>query len=375
MSVQIICGEMVTGRILSVAVPTTESGAGWSTVLNDAGTVDATVPLRSLSPNTRQTLLSYLEPTRCFLGAVTDTGYVLEAGPILPHGYDDATGNLTVKAVGMWGHLDRRLAIAPPPWPSGVGRTSLSWSGLSLGTIAKRLVATALAHPGGSLPIVLPADAAGPNERTYPGYELGTVGERLRQLSEVEGGPDLAFQPRLTADGLSIEWVLRAGTTADPLLHQSGDDWRWDRGAVRGPLRLLGVDRDATDVASRVFSTGDGMEEDLPIGLAETTELTDAGFPLTERVGTYNATETSRLNAYARATLDSSVRPWQTWQLETDVDTPPLGTYRPGDWASVSIPPGHIYLRAGDYRTRILEVSGSKARKVALKLAPTMEGR
>ncbi|GAB6938365.1 hypothetical protein ACQP60_04165 [Isoptericola variabilis] len=374
MSVQIICGELMTGRILA-AVPTTGSGASWSTVLNDSGDVQATVPLRSLNPNTRETLLSYLEPNRCFLGAVTDAGYVLEAGPILPHGYDDATGTLQVKATGMHGHLDRRLAIAPPPWPSGVGRTALSWSGLSLGTIAKRLVATALAHPGGSLPIVLPADQAGTNERTYPGYELGYVGERLRQLAEVEGGPDIAFQPRLTVDGLSVEWVMRTGTTADPLLHQVGDDWRWDRGAVRGPLRLLGVDRDGSDVASRVFSTGDGMEEDLPIGLAETTELTDAGYPLTERVTSTNATDVSRLNAHALAGLGASVRPWQTWALETDVDSPTLGTYRPGDWASVSIPPGHIYLRAGTYRTRILEISGDKSRKVSLKLAPTMEGR
>ena len=375
MVVKILAGELTTGKILA-EVPTTDDTGSWSTVLNGPGEVKATIPLRSMEAETRRSLLSYVEGDRCFLAAVTDAGHVLEAGPVWQHQYTDTDGHLTATANGLASIFDHRTALPAPPWPGGVAAQVLSWSSLSLGTIAKRLVSATLSQPGGDLPIVLPADVAGAHERTYKGYELSTyVGERLQQLIEVEGGPDLAFQPRITTDGLSVEWVLRTGTDADPLLHQIGDDHRWDRGAVRGELRLVSVDSDASQVAYRVFVTGDGMEEDLPVELAEDLTPTDVGYPLLERVESSNATETTTLDAYAAAVLDSARRPWQTWALQTGITAPPLGTYRPGDWASVHIPEGHTYLRAGVYRTRITEIAGSKGTVVNLKLAPTMEGR
>jgi hypothetical protein len=118
--VHIVCGEFLTGQILS-DVPTTEGGNSWSTVLNDGGEVEATIPLRSQRASTRQALLSYVEPWRCYLAAVTDSGQVLEAGPIISHAYDDNTGHLTV-GVPLIEHRKRRArarlgapVAAPPP--------------------------------------------------------------------------------------------------------------------------------------------------------------------------------------------------------------------------------------------------------------------
>ncbi|GAA4707475.1 hypothetical protein APR04_003807 [Promicromonospora umidemergens] len=369
MTIRIMAGLLRTGEFLT-QVPTTKTGASWAMSLNQAGTVEATVPLRSLPDRARDGLLANLEPWRCFLAAVTDAGRVLEAGPIQPHDYDDKSGHLKVGADGLWSLWDHRYVLDPT-----LAHVDLSWSGLSLGTIGKRIVETATAHDGGSLPLVLPDDIAGTHERVYPWWEYGKVAERLKQLVEVQRGPDIAFQPRLTPDGLGLEWVMRTGTDNDPLLHQVGADWQWDRGAVRSPLRLLSVKRDPSKMAFRQIITGDGMEDDRPISLAQDLTPTTDGMPLLESVESTNATDQATLDGYSSAYLQAARRPWQTWALATDQSSPEVGLYRPGDWATVHIPQGHIYLTAGEYRTRILEVSGGLDSKVNLQLAPTLENR
>ncbi|WP_194521979.1 hypothetical protein [Cellulosimicrobium sp. JZ28] len=374
--IRIVCGELVTGKILAT-VPTTDNGGAWSTVLNDAGTIDATVPLRTRDVRARRELLGYLEPTRCYLAAITDDGDVLEAGPIWKHGFNDNTGELKVGAAGLMSVFDHRLVVKVLAAGERAQTTTLSWSGLSLATIAKRLIQTSMSHAGGSLPLVLPDDELGSAVRNYPGYELGVVGERVRQLVEVAGGPDIALQPRLTGDGLRIEWVMRAGTTADPLLHQAGDDWAWDRGAARGPLTKLSVDVDATGVAQRTWAIGSGMESALMLGTAYDPAPLAAGYPLLEATGSFTSVlEQSTLDAHAAALADTARRPWQTWALTVRADTAPrLGTYRPGDWARVHVPATHEYLREGRYRSRVLSVSGDLSASVSVKLAPTMENR
>lgn len=372
MSIRIVAGELRTGRLLT-DLPATD--ATWTTVLNDAGDISATIGLRAGARGAGFDL-AHLDPARCYLAAVTDSGDVLEAGPIWKHDFDDSTGKLTVGAGGLWSLFDHRKVLPVLAAGQTAQHAVLSWSGTSLGTIAKRLVDTAMAHVGGSLPVVLPADVAGVAERVYPGYELGWAGERLRQLAEVEDGPDLAFQPRLTTDQLGIQWVMRHGTPASPLLTQTGADWRWDRGVVAGPLVNLSVSKDATRMASRTWAVGSGMETELVLGTAQDLTLPAAGFPLLEaETSQTEVTLQATINGHAAALLGTSRRPWQTWKVTTRDDVPQLGLYRPGDWATVHVPAEHEYLAEGAYRTRILSVSGGLDRKVQVALAPTMEAR
>lgn len=367
---RIIAGELRTGRILA-DLPAPE--ATWSTVLNDAGDLDATIGLRA---GGRGFDLGHLDPARCYLAAVTEGGDVMEAGPIWKHDFDDATGKLKVGAAGLWSLFDHRKVVRVLLPGEKAQTTVLSWAGTSLGTIAKRLVAEAMEHVGGSLPLVLPADVAGSAERVYPGYELGWTGERLRQLAEVEGGPDIAFQPRLTTDQLGVEWVMRHGTPARPLLSQTGADWQWDRGVAAGPLQNLSVSRDATKLALRTWAIGSGMEQDLILGTAQDLALAEAGYPLLEAdTSQTEVLQQPTIDAHASALLSTSRRPWQTWTLTTRDDVPVLGQYRPGDWATVHVPASHEYLAEGVYRTRILSVAGALDRKVSVALAPTMEAR
>lgn len=375
--ISILAGELRTGRVLA-EVPATDSS--WSLGLRDAGAVDATVKLRGMDPHARTEVLSYLDPARCYLAVVVDVGedrHVLEAGPIWKHAFDDAKGTLKVGAGGLLTVFDhRKLLRILQSWERPQD-TAIVYRNLSLGTIAKRLISTAMDHTGGDLPIVLPPDEAGTATRRYPGYELAWVSDRLQELSDVIGGPDIALTPRMTSDRLAIEWVLRTGTTADPLLHQTGDDWAWDRGAPNGSLTSLSVTRDATDLAHRAWAIGSGTETQLMLGMAADLGPVAAGYPLLEAETSHTSViEQSTLDGHAAALAAGSRRPWQTWALSVRADLAPrLGEYRPGDWCQVHVPDSHEYLAAGSYRTRILSISGDLGTGVSLTLAPTMEAR
>ena len=214
--VTIICGELRTGRILAT-VPV--SVATWEQTHRDDGSVDITIPLFSAEVQAMPELLSYLDGPKFYLAAQCGD-QILEAGPIWAWSYDGKS-SLQVKAGGMGSIFDHRKVmkvLAPGENPA---ETTLTWSGLSLATLAKRLISTAMSHAGGSLPIVLPADILGDNERDWPGYELATVADEVKAIMGVIGGPDISFEPRLTSDNLRVEWVMRTGTKADPMLHQA----------------------------------------------------------------------------------------------------------------------------------------------------------
>lgn len=377
MSVSIMCGELRSGRRLT-EVPV--SGASWDVKHNAAGTVEATIQLGDAGVRARRELVASLDPARCFLAAVTEDDQVLEAGPIWSHSYDAHKQALTVRAGGietLFAYRKLIQVLLPGDVPQEQTYTYTS----SLGTIAKRLIQMAMSHFGGSLPIVLPADETGTNTRTYYGYELAWVADRLKQLREVMSGPDIAFEPRMTADRLGIEWVMRHGSTSDPLLHQDGDDWVWDARVAKSAVSGLSVNRDGAGMAMRSWATGSGQETALLMAMEEDLSRLDDGYPLLEQESAHSSVSTlSVLGAHAQAGLEAAARPWQTWNFDVRPDADPrLGTYRPGDWAKVWVPEDHLYLRSllgeGFYRTRILGFSGGLTGSVKHVHAPIMEAR
>jgi hypothetical protein len=376
-SIRIVAGELRTGLVLDHNVPVTDQ-TRWEVVHRGAGTVQPVIPLLAQEARSRPELLRHLQPARCFLGvAVGDE--LLEAGPIWLHSLPDAgRGLLTVKATGLPSLFDRRIVMGAIS--SGWAKWAVTYTG-SLGTIAKRLVQLALSHTGGSLPIVLPADESGSSEYTYEGFDLATVWERVSALMGVINGPDVAFAPRFTADGRSVEWVMRVGTTTDPLLHQDGPDWVWDAAAVRGSTSGLAVSVDGTVLTNRSWATGEGMDEALLIRRAQDAAAWADGMPLLESVEGYSTVKkSSTLQAHADADLRYGSAPEMTWGLTVDPNASPLlGTYRPGDFASVWTPEDHPYLRydypsGRAYRTRVARISGGASGHVQVALMPTREG-
>lgn len=371
-------GTLADGRLTS-SVPVVSSS--WADVMDDAGPLQMVLALAD--PDVR-VLNPYLiaEPARCFMAiAYVDeqgTETWLQGGPVWTHSYDAEDGQLTIGGSGIWSYYDHRKVL--PVLASGVSAASVTTTinGVSLGTVAKRLVQLAHTHTHGSVPVVLPADLAGTSAQVYPGSDLSWVGDMLRNLTGVENGPEIRFTPRRRADdGRFIEWVMEVGTTAQPLLVQAGDDWRWDASAEQSSVVSLSVQRDGTGVAETTWAKGSGSDVGTLISHADDPTLLAAGFPLTELdlSGHESVTDLATLAGWARSGLAAAGRPVETWSVKVRRDEdPPLGSYRPGHRVQFIVGDDDPYLPSGTYATRVTGVTGDDSADVTLQLAPTVGG-
>jgi len=368
-------GDLRTGKIYRQVdlTPTT-----WSVPFTDVGTLEGSFPLRSSDWSTAR---SDAAAAKCFLAvAYVDANgneTFIEGGPIWKSKFDDTTGVLQIGAAGLGSYLDHRKVIPVLAPGDNPAIATVTYTGAQLGLIAKRLVELAQTHTGGNLPIILPADvdlggAGVDHTRTYPGYELAWVGERLKQLSEVEGGPEIQFVPRRkTSDPRFIEWVMRIGVAPSMLLTQTGPDWVFDRTVKKSPVRAISVDSDGTRVASRQWAAGQGEAEGRPIAYVDDPTLTDLGFALLESEvqATDNVTTNATLTDYATSALAYSQTPIESWVLTVSRDgRPNVGQYRPGDWAEVVVR-DHAYLYDGTYPMRILNMAGGEGDAVTLTMS------
>lgn len=371
----ILCGELRTGRILGT-VPV--AAATWEQRLREGGSVAATIPLLAREVTDRPELFLGLEGARSFLAAEYN-GTVLEAGPIWVH--DVAGTTLRVQAGSLLSLFDHRVVIRVlSAGQNAATAKALTYSGLSLGSIARGLIATAMAHTGGDLPILLPAKQPGTAEREYPAYELATVADRVRELMRVAGGPDVAFVPELARDGLSIRWRMLVGSTEDPMIHQAGPDWEWDTTVPASSVSDLRVKRDWSGLTMRAWATGEGQDEALLIDRAVDFDLANRGYPLMESVSSHPTVKRRpTLKVHAQGGLRRGRRPTATWTLDTRLDgTPALSRVRPGDFARVRVgdhPYLKHYLPRGWYRTRVLAIRGGLGMAAEVEFRPQVDAR
>lgn len=290
--------------------------------------------------------------------AVADGDTILGAGPIWASTYSRDTAELRLTARGVWSYYDHRHVlpvvagtvarnafVVPDPdeptktIPNPALTTTLS--GLDLGTVAKRLVQQAHAWTGGAIPVVFEADRAGTHTRAYLGPEFKNLGEALKQLSEVEGGPDIRFLPRFTADRLGVEWVLQAGTEESPLLASDTPAF-WDLTVPRPAATGLVIDTDGTGLTSLAWATGGRSSDEVLVSRASNSALTDAGYPLLEALDSSHTSVSTvgTLDGYAGALAAFGSRPLEVWSFKARRDANPrLGTYLEGDWASLHVAP------------------------------------
>lgn len=386
MVVRFLVGDLLTGkRIQWLQV---DSGS-WSEVLNDSGDVTCTVPL-SDPDNAVLGLRESAAVGKAFLAAV-DGDLVLQAGPIWSHGWDDTTQTLTLVAAGMWSYFDHRVLL---PVLTGITPTDAAadtrfspvvsdpddpgypWAvdtQQSLQTIAKRLVQQAQTWTNGNVPVILPSEVAGTAARWYKGSALALVGQRLRELTGVEGGPDIMFTPRWTTDRLGIEWVMRIGTPTQPLLF-SPQRQNFHLGLDHSSLSNLKVKVDGSRLASTGFASGGRSDGRGIVTVSPDATLTNAGYPALDLVESRStASEESTLQEYSDELVLRGRQPITTWSFSHDLsrEIPPnLEAFNAGDFAVVTVHHS-AYLEERPYVMRLLSRDGDiSSNRVNLTFTP-----
>jgi hypothetical protein len=383
--------DLATGRFMADLPVLT---GRWQRLLNRPETIECTLDLRDPDVIALQPRV-IAAPGRAVL-AVAEGDVVLGAGPIWARTYSKDDRKLTLSAKGVWSYYDHRFiipAIAATtavdefsiPDPDNEGATMPNpalqtlLTGWELGTIAKKLVQQAHTWTGGVLPIVLEADRVGTHERTYEGPEFKNLGDVLRQLQDVEGGPDVRFLPRFADSLSSLEWVLQTGTEADPLLF-GGSTHRWDLSAPQSTVSNLSIRDNASQLASLGWATGGKSADTALVSRAYDDSLISAGYPLMEELDSSHSTVSvqSTLDAHAANVVGFGSTPTEVWDFEVEATSQPyLGAYFEGDYCEVDVAPysvasGDPYLYVGGtFQHRIVSISGDeKGETVKVECTP-----
>ncbi|AZS09773.1 minor tail protein [Arthrobacter phage TattModd] len=375
-SYRVFVGDVRTGRV-NATIPV--SDFKWGIRLNAAGPVTATI--RTASEEARFLDLRNLTLTKKQFLGVSYGETILECGPIWKRSFDPKSYALSLQAQGLWSIFDRRknvpgAALRAIGDPARVAPALASYKvqGKHLGSIAREIVRRSIQdNPyGGDLPVSLPADIAGIHEREYFGYNLGWIGDDLRELTGVQGGPDLRFRPRFKAgDPSMVEWVLEHGKV--DILQQSGPDWKWDASVEKTPVAEYGIEQDGSGMADFAWSPGSGQEEAMPVATARNLTLLRAGYPWTEtEQGNSQEENFSLLQGLANRTISDHVLPWDAWSMIVKANgNPKLGSYLPGDWAKVRTPNDHPVLPPNrEARVRLLSIDGDHTNNVSMGVAP-----
>jgi hypothetical protein len=335
--VRLLLGHLRTGAIVAEL----DADAEFTDELSAPGMARATIALDAIPAGVD--VRAVTAPWRHFL-ALDHGGTIVWAGPVVTRRRAPNTASIELGASGLWAVFDHRVLARLGDWPYTDPRADLVLTYRSLPGVALDIVRAALERPAGELPLVLPRlNSSGDYERRYYGHELASAGERLRQLTADQDGPDLHFHPRYQADRAGIEWVFRVG---QPVLTQPGAVWHFDDG---GNLTGYGFDEDNSVQASTVLVPGDGMERGRVIGTATDLALPDVGWPALDTVIQDHASEKQPrvLNAHAAAYLAAYRTGVTRHTAIVRTDIPPrLGTYLPGDHvvitpqADTATPPG-----------------------------------
>lgn len=275
-------------------------------------------PLRGLD------LAHWLIPWRAGI-LITVDGQPLVMGPLTaPPEIDRRAVYMT--AGGPRSLLERRYATADDYMPgqgADLAESTLSYTGLSLGSIAWRLVQNAMDRRGGSLPIVhgSPDEVITPgNERNYQGFDISNLGTAhlLELLAGVIGGPQIRFDARWADDThRRAEWAMRHGTKVSVDIPQDMV-LTVDTTAPRGRIAEPTVKTAWTPYA-KIYGTGAGEGSGTLIGIAENTDIMN-NLPLIEAViSDTSAEDLDALTSTIQATLDTCRT--LTVQVNTSVDT------------------------------------------------------
>ena len=363
------------GPIVDLPVMT---GATWSAQLNRPDAVGCKVDLKDPAVRALD-LRSSSEPNKTLLLARTDDDIVLAWG-LIGDGdrtWDEDSRTVELSATGILGSYFGLAPIAPVDVLTAdltavdedgyiVINPDLDTtiSGVSHGTIGKRLVEQLLAWPGAPTVFDLPPDEPGFRTQTWTLSSAKTIGAALTDLTKQEGGPDFAFEAVRASNGLNLRYVMRHGSEAQPRL--GADVGVWSIGGPASPITGLKLtDAVAAGASLGLMFAGRSSAKVLASRVLNPTALAD-GYP-----AGLSVVDTSRSDVTEQATLDrynvanmedakASIRDL-SFTVEGNA-SPGLGQFRPGDTLTLDPPDGHPWHTA-PIPIRVMSMSGDETGK------------
>lgn len=277
------------------------------------------------------------------------------AGPIIrPVEQDRRAGTITIKAAGIGAVLQHRIVTDRDYGPgegAALAGSTISWTGVDLGTIVARIIRSVTSKRAGWLPIVLPAERPGTRERTaYDGFNVANnvAWKRIVEITEVIGGPDVMLRPRWSTDR-RIEWELVTGTEDQPTLPQE-HRLVWDSTARDSPVASIDVVSDA-HLANRVYATGAGEGAGIILRISEVTP--PVHMPLLEAVVTQPDSEDPIfIREQARAGISTQALDQVSMRVHSTA-VAPMVSWRVGD-AVTLVADGWLNVPDGRHDLRLI---------------------
>ena len=386
---QVIVGDLRTGRRWQNVPFQTYR---WEQRRNQPETLSCTIDMSDIGVRAKNFRNTATEG-KSFLAIIENGDVFPAAGPMLQPEYDQDEAELTLSAFGMGGWF-AGLPILPPlgasipttqfvvPDPADNTATipnpalATSFTNLTYGSMIRKVIAQWMGWPGGDLPIVLPDSVAGTAMRdTVNGVDFKDIAAWVSDITKLEDGVDVAFDPRWIASRLGVEWLLRTGTPQQPRF-RSPTVHRWDLSVEQRNTRKFNDSADGSTRASIAFFTGGRSSDVALVERAADPYLTDLGFPLRVTVDTSHSTESQRptLNAYARQEVALGRRSTRFYTFQVrKTSTPMFGQYRIGDLCDLVFRKDP-YIPDGTYRREIAALSGDQGDWITVTTSEVTDG-
>ena len=369
--------DFVTGGpILDLPV---RKGATWAAQLNRPDVLSCTVNMRDPDALALD-LRAASSPRKTVMLARTDDDVILAWGLIDDdREWDEDAQTVTLSARGIWGSWLGNSIIGPPAaltapliLEDGLPNPALdtTLSGISLGTMGKRLVQDRVSWPG-SPSIIFQADDLADRENEYLFPAMKRIGAALTDLTNRVNGPDFAFYAERGGDGLHLVYRMEFGTETEPRIGQQVGTW-----SLGGDTSIthLKVTDSATDISTAAWGQAGRANGTALLSRVLNSEMIDTdGYPPLDYVDSTRQSVVLQetLDSYTQAAADYARREVRSLSFSVRSDVSPLlGSYRPGDTVTLDVPKpdpltgqgGHPWL-TGDILIRITSMKGDETGK------------
>ncbi|KFI76533.1 hypothetical protein [Bifidobacterium mongoliense] len=255
--------------------------------------------------------------------------------------------------------------------PTAIAHAVLTINGVDLGSIGKREL-IAVTQKGHALPpISFDNDRPGntnDHERNVRGFNLAniTAGHLLDNLANL--GPDIDIRPVMVDD----RTIRLNYTWGHPQLTQPRIwTFDWKKGAPGGDVLSCSFQRNADNLADRVYATGGGSDEQTLVAVAQSPRIPSDRLMREKTVSDTSIEDQGQLQNLADNELKVSqdVQGQLTIRLAVHGVTP-VSRICPGDLADITIAglPSMNNARARTYRMRFMRLSGEKGNPIATAL-------